>query len=144
MNSIIPLLNDFSGPWAAWIWRATWQGAIVVAAAWLLTLLLRSRSPRFRSWIWRLAYLKLLVLLVWTTPLQLPLLPAEEGPVQGLATDRAVGSVLGGVPEAATMADSNEVRSIEDGAADNSFAMSSDRAKPTKASAAQKHSEEPE
>jgi beta-lactamase regulating signal transducer with metallopeptidase domain len=79
MNAIIQLLNDFSGPWAAWIWRATWQAAIVVAVAWLLTVALARQSPRFRSWIWRLAYLKLLVLLVWTTPLRLAVLPAEAG-----------------------------------------------------------------
>src|SRR6478736_7348733 len=78
MNSVIQWPNGFSDPWAAWIWRATWQAAIVIAVAWLLTVLLARQSPRFRSWIWRLAYIKLLVLLIWTTPLRLAVLPAEE------------------------------------------------------------------
>src|SRR5262245_18243658 len=78
MNSILELLNDFSGPWTEWIWRATWQVAIVIAVAWALTVVLARQSPRFRSWIWRLAYVKLLVLLMWTTPLRLAVLPADE------------------------------------------------------------------
>jgi beta-lactamase regulating signal transducer with metallopeptidase domain len=79
MNSTIQWLNDFSGPWTGWVWRATWQSAIVVAVAWLLTVVLARQSPRFRSWIWRLAYVKLFVLLIWTTPLRLAVLPAEAG-----------------------------------------------------------------
>lgn len=79
MSGWIQSLNTHSADWAMWMWRICWQAAIVIAVAWLLTILLRSQSPRLRSWIWRLAYLKLLVLLVWTTPVQLPLLPAQEG-----------------------------------------------------------------
>ena len=82
MNSWIESLNAASADWAIWIWRITWQSAIVIAIAWLLTVLLRRTSPRLRSWIWRLAYLKLLVLMVWTTPVRLAVLPASiEGSV---------------------------------------------------------------
>jgi len=78
MNPMIQPLNDFSIGWSTWLWRATWQAAIVIAVAWVLTVVLARQSPRFRSWIWRLAYVKLLVLLIWTTPLRLAVLPAAE------------------------------------------------------------------
>ncbi|HTQ40370.1 MAG TPA: M56 family metallopeptidase [Pirellulales bacterium] len=84
MNSWIESLNASAAAWAPWLWRICWQGALVIAVAWLITLLLRNRSARLRSWIWRLAYVKLLVLLVWTNPVNLPLLPAAgsgQGPV---------------------------------------------------------------
>ncbi len=102
MNPFISSLNAISADWAIWIWRITWQSAIVIAIAWLLTVLLRRTSPRLRSWIWRLAYLKLLVLMVWTTPVRLAVLPASaEGSVvrvqgsdirthEAVSVDRAV------------------------------------------------------
>ena len=78
MNAWIESANALSAAWAPWLWRACWQGAIVIGVAWLITLAMQNGSPRLRSWIWRLAYLKLLLLLVWTTPIQLALLPAEQ------------------------------------------------------------------
>ncbi len=78
MNSWIESTNALSAAWAPWLWRACWQGAIAIAVAWLITLALRKISPRLRSWIWRLAYLKLLLLLVWTSPISLRLLPAAQ------------------------------------------------------------------
>ncbi len=78
MSAWIESINDFSSAWATWMWRATWQATIVVSAAWLLCFILRRWSPQLRSWIWRLAYLKLLLLLVWTTPVTLAVLPAAS------------------------------------------------------------------
>ena len=83
MNAALQSMNASAAPWAPWLWRVCWQGAIVIAVAWLLALLLRERSARLRSWIWRLAYVKLLLLLVWTTPINLPLLPATADSGQG-------------------------------------------------------------
>jgi beta-lactamase regulating signal transducer with metallopeptidase domain len=77
MSGWIESLNWPSAAWAPWLWRACWQGAIVIAIAWLLTLALRNWSPRIRSWIWRIAYLKLLLLLVWTGAIELPILRPE-------------------------------------------------------------------
>jgi beta-lactamase regulating signal transducer with metallopeptidase domain len=80
MNPFVDSLNSFSADWSAWLWRACWQGAIVIAIAWLLSLALQRSSPWLRSWVWRLAYVKLLLLLVWTSPINVPLLPAPHEP----------------------------------------------------------------
>jgi beta-lactamase regulating signal transducer with metallopeptidase domain len=77
MNGWIEWFNATSDVWFDRFWRATWQGAIVIVVAFVLTTLLYRLSPRVRSWIWRLAYVKLLLLLLWTTPIELALLPSE-------------------------------------------------------------------
>src|SRR5688572_18682933 len=75
MNNTINWFNATSTVWANRFWIATWQAVIVIAIAWLLTTLLHRLSPRVRSWIWRLAYVKILLSLFWTTPIKLALLP---------------------------------------------------------------------
>jgi beta-lactamase regulating signal transducer with metallopeptidase domain len=70
-----------SGPWASeWLenlWRASWQGAIVLAVAWAIARWCTFLSPRVVCWMWRLAALKLLVALLWAQPISLALMPAE-------------------------------------------------------------------
>jgi beta-lactamase regulating signal transducer with metallopeptidase domain len=80
MNQFIDSLNSFAADWSTWLWRVCWQTAIVIAIAWVLCTLLSRSSPWLRSWIWRLAYVKILLVLVWTTPVNLPLLPPSEEP----------------------------------------------------------------
>jgi beta-lactamase regulating signal transducer with metallopeptidase domain len=75
MSQWFDWINTASIGWANRFWMATWQAAIVIAIAWLLTTFLRRLSPRVRSWIWRLAYVKILLSLFWTTPIELALLP---------------------------------------------------------------------
>src|SRR5689334_22728142 len=65
------LLSD----WVVAIWNASWQGGRALMLAWLICRAFPRLSPRLQCWLWRLAYLKLLVALVWTTPFRLPLLP---------------------------------------------------------------------
>src|SRR4051794_15887911 len=76
MQATIEWLNATSQVWTDRFWRATWQAAIVIVAAFALTGLLYRVSPRVRCWIWRLAYVKLILLLFWSTPIELALLPA--------------------------------------------------------------------
>jgi beta-lactamase regulating signal transducer with metallopeptidase domain len=71
-------LNHGAGVWISAMGRACWQGAIALVLAWVLCLALPWMPGRVRSWLWRLAYLKLLVALLWTTPVDLPLLPAPS------------------------------------------------------------------
>jgi beta-lactamase regulating signal transducer with metallopeptidase domain len=68
---------------AATLWfepmaRASWQGSIAVGLAWVLGRALPGLPPRFQCWLWRLAYLKLLLALLWVPPVELPLLPARS------------------------------------------------------------------
>jgi len=108
---MIESLNTFSGDWATWCWRVTWQAALVIAAAWLIALLLRRSSPRLRSWIWRLAYLKLLVLMVWTTPVRLAVLPAAEGSGFGIQVSRVGGQESGASGQESEVGSLKEIRS---------------------------------
>src|SRR5271166_5448343 len=64
--------------WAAVMWRACWQGGLVVLAVWLICLVIPSMPARCRCWLWRLAIVKFLVVLLLPTLVNMPLLPAPS------------------------------------------------------------------
>lgn len=55
----IDRLNELAEVWSAAMLRATWQGGVLIAAAWALANWRRGPSPRVACWFWRLADLKL-------------------------------------------------------------------------------------
>lgn len=71
----IETLNDVAAAWSASLLRASVQGALAIAVAWLLVRCQPGLPTRVACWVWRLADLKLIVALVWAAPLLLPLLP---------------------------------------------------------------------
>jgi beta-lactamase regulating signal transducer with metallopeptidase domain/biopolymer transport protein ExbD len=86
MNEFIQRLNEFSPLWAGALWRATWQGGLTIAGAWVLCRLWPRIPARVRCWLWRLAFAKLLVCFFWATPINLALLPASK-PTATTATE---------------------------------------------------------
>ncbi len=64
------------------LWRASWQGALTLLFVWLLCRLLAGRlSADTHCWLWRLAYAKLLIGLLWGGAIFVPLLaPAPPFP----------------------------------------------------------------
>ena len=62
--------------WAAVMCKACWQGSLVVLAVWLICRVMPSMPARCRCWLWRLAILKFLAVLLLPTLVNLPLLPA--------------------------------------------------------------------
>ena len=63
------------------LWRASWQGALAIAALWCLCRVFEKRLPAdIRCWLWRAAYVKLLMSLVVSGSVLLPILPAAEAP----------------------------------------------------------------
>ena len=66
--------------WAAVMWKTCWQGSIVVLAVWLICRIIPSMPARCRSWLWRLAILKFMVVLLLPTLVNLPLFPAHSLP----------------------------------------------------------------
>jgi beta-lactamase regulating signal transducer with metallopeptidase domain len=92
--------------------RACWQGGVALALVWAFCRVAPRMSPRLRCWLWRLAYLKLLVAFLWLPPILLPALPAasrSESPAPMFTAEdlehaaRANGSgngVESGVPSA--------------------------------------------
>ena len=76
MNAFWQTAELWADEWTAASWRASWQGAIVIAFAWAIARWCSFLSPRVVCWLWRLACLKMLVALVWAQPLSLSVLPA--------------------------------------------------------------------
>lgn len=70
-------IASWSVLWAEAMARASWQGGLALAIAWLVCRLFPRLSPSARSWLWRLAYLKLVLSLFWSAPVPLPVLPTE-------------------------------------------------------------------
>ena len=136
-------LNSLSADWAAWLWRVCWQATVVIAIAWTLATAFHRWSPRLRSWIWRLAYLKLLLLLMWTTPVKLAILPAAESSgfeVQGSALAELAPGSAGGpqrhdaiFPQHFAVTPPVSRAAIPDDTAFNPTAPSSDNLRPTAA-----------
>ncbi len=68
------------------LWRASWQGAVVIAALWGVCRVFEARrwlSADLRCWLWRGAYVKLLLGLFTVARVALPLLP-PAAPVAGM------------------------------------------------------------
>lgn len=80
MSEWLPGLDSVTGSWMGALWRAAWEGTLAIALAWLVCRALPHLPPGAQCWLWRLACLKLLVALCWTTPVELPLLPAPRTP----------------------------------------------------------------
>lgn len=80
MNTWIPHLNLLAGSWLAALWRASWQGGLAMLLVWAVCRVFHRLPARAKSWLWRLAYLKLLAALLLATPIDLPLLPARTAP----------------------------------------------------------------
>jgi len=74
------MMNILLDTWATTMWRASWQGGLVVLVVWLICRLLPSMPARFQCWLWRLAVLKFMVVLVVPWFLNVPLLPAHRAP----------------------------------------------------------------
>jgi bla regulator protein blaR1 len=66
---------------AGGLWRATWQGAILIPLVWLGERAFSRMPAVLRSWLWRGVYLKLLVALVVPATIGLPVLPASSSVV---------------------------------------------------------------
>jgi beta-lactamase regulating signal transducer with metallopeptidase domain/Tol biopolymer transport system component len=77
MSEFLEMIAHGAAFWGESIWRASLQGGIAIAAAWAISRSCRFLSARVTCWIWRLACLKLLAALVFTQPVNLPLLAAK-------------------------------------------------------------------
>ena len=73
------MMNILLDAWATTMWRACWQGGLVVLVVWSICRLIPSMPARFQCWFWRLAILKFMVALV-PSLLNVPLLPAHRAP----------------------------------------------------------------
>ena len=89
MNAWIDSLNALSATWLDLLLRASWQGGIALAVVWIISRFLPRIPASHKVWLWRLAFLKLLVAFVWFSPVALPILPQQTPAVpigQSIAT----------------------------------------------------------
>jgi len=84
-------IDPFAQAWMTAIERACWQGGAALLVAWIICRCWRSMPGRAQCWVWRLAYAKLLLALVWSAPLNLHLLPAIQQ--QPVATKQVTAAV---------------------------------------------------
>ncbi|MCY2962688.1 MAG: M56 family metallopeptidase [Planctomycetota bacterium] len=67
--------NELSAVWGSHMGAACWRGGLALLVALLLVRLVRSLPAAARCWMWRLAFLNLLIVGLWFSPVQLRLLP---------------------------------------------------------------------
>jgi beta-lactamase regulating signal transducer with metallopeptidase domain len=82
--------------WAVGVGRACWQGGLIFLVVWLLCRSFAAMSPTLRAWLWRLAYLKLILTLLLPV-IPVPILPTRvvppvhtESPSTEAVADRSV------------------------------------------------------
>src|SRR5260370_42364717 len=76
----IAAASAWAAPLLGALARASWQGALFIAAVWLVCRLARRLPAFLRCALWWTASLKLVLTLAWPAPLVLPLLPAAAAP----------------------------------------------------------------
>jgi beta-lactamase regulating signal transducer with metallopeptidase domain/protein involved in polysaccharide export with SLBB domain len=72
------VLDKLAETWAAAMWQASWQGSLVVLAAWLICRAFPAMPARGQCWLWRLAILKFMAAFLLPTLVRLPLLRAAS------------------------------------------------------------------
>ncbi|MGV3722497.1 MAG: M56 family metallopeptidase [Actinomycetota bacterium] len=97
MVELIDRFQSIEATWGPSLWRACWQGGIVIGVIFAASRLLPRLSPSVRDSLWRFAHLKLVVALFWTTPLIIPILPAGPADVgtAGIPAWEAAGAPFG-------------------------------------------------
>jgi beta-lactamase regulating signal transducer with metallopeptidase domain len=73
---VLSTVNSWAATWAEAMLRACWQGGLLALAVWLFCRLRPRLSATVRCCLWWLVCLKLLVGIVWLSPVALPLLSA--------------------------------------------------------------------
>ncbi len=80
--------------WASALWRCLTWGTLVLALAGFLERLVRNHSPHLRSWIWRIAHTKVLLLLLGIGGISLPGWELSWHPARAVAVDVVPGDVV--------------------------------------------------
>src|SRR5437879_13402609 len=114
MSDTLARLNLFAAGWAGAIGRACWQGGVAIAMVWALCRLIPRLPGRIQCWLWRLAYLKLLVALLWAVPLELPVLPpqASASPLADGRRQAVDGRRQAAEPQGPTHPDAVDLRGL--------------------------------
>lgn|GEM_PF-5632787 len=76
------ILSGISDGWVSSTWKVLWQGSLSIGIVWIICRLWKNSPPFIRSWLWRLVYLKLILIFIWTVPIRIfipePVKPAPR------------------------------------------------------------------
>ncbi len=78
MDLTITTINELSSRCVPLLWRASWQGGVALILILVLCQAVRKIPARVQCWLWRLAFLKLLIVGLWIVPLEIRCLPPVE------------------------------------------------------------------
>ncbi len=78
MTLTVTTINALSSLWAPLLWRASWQGGVALILILVICRAIRKIPAHVQCWLWRLAFLKLLIAGLWIVPLELRWLPPAE------------------------------------------------------------------
>lgn len=108
MNFASDTWNGFSETLFGQLVSAFWQGSLAILLVWGICLAFRNCSPRVRCWLWRIAFAKLVLALVWFTPWEWAVLPAQR-----LDTEPRPGEQLplSAIPQESTAAETSLAQS---------------------------------
>lgn len=90
MNAWPVEVNGVADVWLRAMARACWQGGLALGLVWLVCRLMPQLSARVKVWLWRLAFLKLLLALAWPGSIAVPLLPARPSQTTQPMLTRAI------------------------------------------------------
>lgn len=102
-------VDSASAAWGASMLRASVEGGLVIALVWALCRAWPQMSPSGRSWLWRVAFCKLLLSLCWRGSVGVPLLPLRAA--QEVAR-KGVSSASGASPRSSEVDPSRELFSL--------------------------------
>lgn len=91
------LTNSFLQTWSQRIWTASWQGGLLLVLAWIICRTWKDLPAAHRCWIWRIAYLKFVAVLMLGGIFQLSILPSSfvsSQPVSQSASQPATDGLL--------------------------------------------------
>jgi len=78
MQTLIPILNDWSAGWSQFMLAVLWQSTLLAAVVAVIAWLARRTAPSVRYWLWQIVAIKLLLAPLWTLGLPLSWLPSPE------------------------------------------------------------------
>ena len=78
---MITFWNQLGSQWQTLMVPLLFQGSLAIVVVWAIGSCWPKLPASKRHWLWRLAYIKLLVLVCWQSPLKLPVLPPPTTPI---------------------------------------------------------------
>jgi beta-lactamase regulating signal transducer with metallopeptidase domain len=78
MNTSLAWFEAVADMWTGALARASWQGGLAVIGVWAFLRMAPRIPARIQCWLWRLVFLKLLMSLLWATPIDIPILTAAR------------------------------------------------------------------